>query len=182
MKMSSIVWLIAIRSALQLPAIKKLQNALWRQQLKKVMARRGFCWGRRGLWRAEIFPQTVQKLQMLWQRVMAKRLAIKNSCQLSLPLSLFCLIFCFLFFFLIILLQTFHGAKSTVPKKLCPKQELNPGHSGDLRAPNPLSHEDLLISASSKVANIKIPVQGVEAATSQTLARSLTFFMNLVIK
>ncbi len=36
---------------------------------------------------------------------------------LSLSLSLFCVIFCFLFFFLIILLRTFHGAKSTVPKK-----------------------------------------------------------------
>jgi hypothetical protein len=45
-----------------------------------------------------------------------------------------------------------------------------------------LSHEDLLKSASSKVANIKIPMQGVEAATPQTFARALTFFMNLEIK
>jgi hypothetical protein len=29
---------------LELLAIKKIQNAHWRQQLKKIMTRRGFCW------------------------------------------------------------------------------------------------------------------------------------------
>jgi hypothetical protein len=45
-------------------------------------------------------------------------------------LSLFCLIFCFLFFFLIILLQ--EQRAQCQKKKIGPKQELNPGHSGDL--------------------------------------------------
>ncbi len=128
---------------------------------------------------------------MLWQMIMAKRLAIKKLWQLclsvslslclslSLSLSLFLLLsqflaFSFLFLFLIILLQFFHGAKSTVPKKSCPKRELNPCHSRDWWALKPLSHEDQLRSASSKVANISIPVQGVEAATPQTFARALT--------
>jgi predicted RNA-binding protein with RPS1 domain len=49
------------------------------------MARWGFAGD--GLWRVEKFPQTDQKLQMLWQRVMAKSLAIKLYGKLSLSLS-----------------------------------------------------------------------------------------------
>jgi hypothetical protein len=71
-------------------------------------------------------------------------------------------------------------AKSTVRKKLRPK---NPDFPvTDEQFMSPLSHMDLLRSASSKVAHIKIPTQGVKATRPQTLARAPTFFINLLVK
>jgi hypothetical protein len=57
-------------------AIKKSDmpaGTIWYQQLKKVMARRNFCW-----WRIRVSYKISTNLLMLWQRVMAKTLASKK--------------------------------------------------------------------------------------------------------
>ncbi len=82
------------------------------------------------LWRAKIFPQTVQRLQMWWQRVMAKRLAIKKfmptfSPYLSLSLS-------FLSHFLFSVFLSYNSAsdlswsKEHIAEKNVPKAGIEP--------------------------------------------------------
>jgi uncharacterized PurR-regulated membrane protein YhhQ (DUF165 family) len=90
---------------LELLAIKKFQNARWRQQLKKVMARRGFCW-QRVMAGSKIFPNRVKVADVMADDY-GKKACYKNvmttfSLSLSLSfylyltflLSIFC--FCFL--------------------------------------------------------------------------------------
>jgi hypothetical protein len=72
---------------LELLAIKKFQNARWRQQLKKVMARRGFCWQRVMAGR-RIFPNRVKVAYVMADDYGKKACHKKVMTTLSLCLSL----------------------------------------------------------------------------------------------
>jgi hypothetical protein len=106
---------LSIITALELLAIKKFKNTLWRQQLKKVIARRGFCW-QRVMASQKKSTNRVKVADVMAENYGRKACHKKVIADMSLSLSLslsFCLIFWlsillsnFLFCFLGLLLQT----------------------------------------------------------------------------